>query len=64
MDADDRAVQLYTLEYQKAADRYENIYRSMWTIFSYLTAIAAGLLAFGSDTIEPYALVLDHLPTA
>ncbi len=57
MDADDRAVQLYTLEYEKAADRYDNIYRSMWTIFSYLTAVAAGLLAFGSDKIEPHALV-------
>lgn len=57
MDADDRAVQLYTLEYQKAAERYENVYRSIWTIFSYLTAVAAGLLAFGSDRIEPHALV-------
>lgn len=57
MDADDRAVQLYTLEYQKAAERYENIYRSIWTIFSYLTAVAAGILAFGSDRFEPHALI-------
>ncbi len=35
MEAEERDVQLYTLEYQKAAERYENIYRSMWTIFSY-----------------------------
>lgn len=57
MDADERAAQLYTLEYEKAAERYENVYRSMWTIFSYLTAIAAGLLAFGADRIEPHALI-------
>lgn len=57
MDADDRSVQLYTLEYQKAAERYENIYRSMWTIFSYLAAVAAGLLTFGSNRIEQHALV-------
>ena len=58
MDADERAVQLYTLEYQKAAERYDNIYRSMWTIFSYLTAVAAGILAFGADKrIEWHALI-------
>lgn len=57
MDADDRAAQLYTLEYQTAAVRYENVYRSMWTIFSYLAAVAAGLLTFGSNRIEPHALM-------
>src|SRR2546425_8100500 len=57
MGADDHAPQLYTLEYQKAAERYENIYRSIWTIFSYLTAVAAGILTFGSDRIERHALI-------
>ena len=50
-------MQLYTLEYHKAAERYDNIYRSMWTIFSYLTAVAAGFLAFGADRIEHHALI-------
>jgi hypothetical protein len=44
-DHDERAAQLYTLEYQKAAERYENVYRSIWTIVSYVAAVAAGLLA-------------------
>ena len=57
MDSDDRAVELYRLEYEKAAERYENVYRSMWTIFSYLAAVAAGLLTFGSNRIDPHALV-------
>lgn len=57
MDPDDRALQLYKLEYEKAAERYENIYRSMWTIFSYLTAVAAGILTFGGGRIERYALI-------
>jgi hypothetical protein len=57
MEADETHLQLYTLEYQKAAERYDNIYRSIWTIFSYLTAVAAGFLAFGSDRIEPHALI-------
>jgi hypothetical protein len=57
MDADDRVMQLYKVEYEKAAERYDNIYRSIWTIFSYMTAVAAGLLAFGSDKIEWRPLV-------
>ena len=57
MDADQTHLQLYILEYQKAAEQYENIYRSIWTIFSYLTAVAAGFLAFGSDRIEWHALI-------
>jgi len=58
MDADQTHLQLYTLEYQKAAERYDNIYRSMWTIFSYLTAVAAGILAFGADKgIEWHGLI-------
>ena len=57
MDDDERAVQLYMLEYQKAAERYDNIYRSIWTIFSYMTAVAGGFLAFGAERIEPHALI-------
>lgn len=57
MDADDAALQLYKLEYEKASERYDNIYRSIWTIFSYLTAVTAGFLAFASDRIEPHALI-------
>jgi hypothetical protein len=57
MDEKDRAMELYKLEYQKAAERYDNVYRSIWTIFSYLTAVAAGFLAFGADRIEPHALI-------
>ncbi len=57
MDADDSTLQLYKLEYEKGAERYDNIYRSMWTIFSYSTAVAAGLLTFGSDGIEPHGLI-------
>ena len=57
MNDDERAVQLHTLEYQQAAERYHNIYRSIWTIFSYMTAVAGGFLAFGAERIEPHALI-------
>jgi hypothetical protein len=57
MDPEDRVVDLYKLEYERAAERYNNIYQSMWTIFSYLTAIAAGILTFGVKTgIESHEL--------
>ncbi|MGA2985024.1 MAG: hypothetical protein ABSG32_14520 [Terriglobia bacterium] len=57
MDLNEAALQLYKVEYEKAAERYDNIYRSIWTIFSYMTAVTAGLLAFGSERIEPHALI-------
>ena len=57
MDADDRVVELYKLEYEKGAERYDNIYRSIWTIFSYLTAVTAGILALGYEKFERHVLV-------
>jgi hypothetical protein len=57
MDEKDRAMELYKLEYEKAAERYDNVYRSIWNIFSYMTAVAAGFLAFGAERIEPHALI-------
>lgn len=53
MDDEDRKLELYKLEYSTAANRYQEIYRSMWTIFSYLTAISAAIFAFSSDKIDP-----------
>jgi len=57
MDEKERTMELYKVVYEKAADRYDNIYRSIWTIFSYMTAVAGGFLAFGPDRIEPHALI-------
>lgn len=48
----DRRLELYRLEYERAAIRYEDIYKALWQIFSYLTAISAALLAFGSDRFQ------------
>ncbi len=44
---------LYKLEYQKCADRYDNIYRAVWTNFSYVVAVAGVFLAFGQSRL-PY----------
>jgi hypothetical protein len=49
----DTALDLYKLEYEQAAERYENIYKSwVWTNFSYLTAVAAGIIAFASKDLS------------
>ena len=56
-DPDDRALELYKLEYEKAADRYDNVYRPLWTIFSYLTAVTAGILALGYEKFQHHALI-------
>lgn len=55
--ADDAKLELLKLEYEKAADRYQEIYRSIWTIFSYLSAITAGVLAYGFDKFDTSALI-------
>src|SRR5689334_18941179 len=38
--AADADLELLKTGYQKAADRYDNIYRSIWTIFSYMSAVS------------------------
>jgi hypothetical protein len=45
--------ELYKLEYERAAIRYEDIYRAVWQIFSYLAAVTAALLTFGADRFQP-----------
>lgn len=46
------ALEAYKLEYQLAAGRYENIYKAIWQIFSYLSAVAAAILTFGGDHFQ------------
>lgn len=59
----DAKLELYKMEYERAAIRYENIYSAMWQIFQYMAAISGALLAFGGDRIEQHWLaVLVCLP--
>jgi len=55
---DQQKFELYKLEYERAAIRYENIYSAMWQIFQYLAAITGALLAFGGDRLEQHWLVV------
>ena len=57
------ALEAFKLEYQLAATRYENIYKALWQIFSYLSAVTAAILTFGGDRFQPNLLwVLASLP--
>ena len=44
----ERIFGLFKLEYEQAAERYENIYKAVWQIFSYMGILAAGILTVGS----------------
>lgn len=46
--SDDNTIDLYKLEYEKAAERYENIYKAVWANFNYLTLLSGGIYAFGT----------------
>jgi len=45
---------VYKLEYEKCADRYENIYKGIWQNFSYMAALSAGIASFGEKTLGPW----------
>ncbi len=46
------ALDAYKLEYQLAAARYENIYKALWQIFSYLSVVTGALLTFGGEHLQ------------
>jgi hypothetical protein len=44
--------ELLTLEYQKGAERYENIYKAIWLNFSYAVAVGAAIVTFGATKLR------------
>jgi hypothetical protein len=46
-----RRFEVYKLEYQIAAERYENIYKAIWQNFSYMAILAGGILTFGAKAL-------------
>jgi hypothetical protein len=56
LDRDCRFV-LLKMEYEKAAERYENLDRALWQNFSYLSLLSAAILTFGSNQLETWATV-------
>lgn len=58
----ERTFNLFKLEYEQAAQRYENVYRAIWQIFQYMALLAAGIFTFGSRINDnekfPFELIL------
>ena len=55
---EDRKFDLFKMEYERAAERYENIYKAIWQNFSYLAVVSGGILAFGPDAQLPIEVVV------
>jgi hypothetical protein len=57
------AIEIYKMEYEKAAERYNNLYSAAWTNFSYMVLVAGGLLTFaGARFVTPLTVFLACLP--
>jgi hypothetical protein len=54
-------LELFKLEYVQAGQRYENIYKAIWQIFSYMAALTAAILTFASRNI-PFLYVMIIAP--
>ncbi|HEX8456658.1 MAG TPA: hypothetical protein VF656_04985 [Pyrinomonadaceae bacterium] len=64
MSATDPALELYKVEYEKAVERYLDIYKSIWTNFSYMSIVAGGILTFGSQifSVKETSILLASIP--
>lgn len=54
----DEALELAKLEYEKCAERYENVYKSIWTQFNYSLIAAGAILTFGKEHYPASMLAL------
>ncbi len=48
----ERNFNLFKLEYEQAAERYENVYKAIWQIFQYMAFLSGGILTFASKSDE------------
>jgi exosortase/archaeosortase len=44
--------EIYKLKYQRCGQRYEDVYKAIWTNFSYMAVISGAILSFGGDRFE------------
>src|SRR5438067_13185893 len=62
-DCHNEAIDVYKMEYEKAAQRYNDLYNAAWTNFSYMLLVAGGLLTFaGARFVTPLTTLLACLP--
>jgi hypothetical protein len=56
-ESEKHRLELVKLEYEQATQRYENVYRAIWQIFSYMAILTGAILTFGASQF-PLTLVL------
>ncbi|MFM9873696.1 MAG: hypothetical protein ACKVQS_09565 [Fimbriimonadaceae bacterium] len=54
----EKEYELLKLEYAACAERYENLYKSIWTQFNYFIIATGALLAFGKDSFKIESLIV------
>jgi hypothetical protein len=56
---DDKSrLEFWLVEYEKASERYENIYKALWQNFQYLALVSAAILTFGKDSLPAFMIIL------
>src|SRR5215475_8327516 len=59
----DKAIDLYKMEYERCAQRYDDLYKAAWTNFSYIALIAGAILTFGRESfMTELSIFLATLP--
>ena len=62
-DCSKEAIDIYKMEYERCAQRYNDLYNAAWTNFSYMALVAGGILSFGgSRFVTPFTAFLACLP--
>jgi hypothetical protein len=62
-DGSKEAIDIYKMEYERCAQRYNDLYNAAWTNFSYMALVAGGILSFGgSRFVTPFTAFLACLP--
>ena len=57
------AIEIYKMEYESCAQRYNDLYNAAWTNFSYMALVAGGILSFGGARfVTPFTAFLACLP--
>jgi len=57
-DDEKTRLEFWKIEYEKGAERYENIYKALWQNFQYLALVSAAILTFGKDSLPAGMIML------
>jgi len=56
-------LELYKLEYTTSVKRHDDIFKSLWTNFSYMAILAGGILTFGKEALSiEFLIIIACLP--